>query len=87
MLAVGSKRILGGGYTYSPDINEEIGNRLAGVDIYELHFEMHRDTCLSLRHILAQEFSRHVIRTDGVLRRKDAAGIGAEENRRIGVVD
>jgi hypothetical protein len=67
-----------GGYTYSPDINEELGNRLAGVDIHELHLEMKRDTCLSLRHILAQEFSRHKVRTDSVLWRKDAAGIGAE---------
>lgn len=63
-----------------PDVNKSTRDRAAGVDIDVLDFEMNINTVRVelLFHILADNFTPHIVGTVGNGRGQDAAGVGAK---------
>lgn len=63
-----------------PDVEEHVGDGLAGVDVDELHLQVQGDTKLVLGDVLLDELAGNEVWADGVLWREDAAGVAAEEH-------
>jgi hypothetical protein len=68
-----------------PDIDQEVGDWLAGGDVDELEFKVQVNTSLVFCHIAADGFACNPVWALSHLWRENAGGVGGEKERWIGV--
>lgn len=64
-----------------PEVEVDVWNRLAGVDINDLDVDGHGHTLLRLGNVLTDEFTRDVVGSLSDFRDEDTAAVAFEEGR------
>jgi hypothetical protein len=68
-----------------PDIDQEVSDGLAVVDVHELEVEVQVDAGLALGDVLADQLARDKVRSNGDLGNEGALRVGSEDGVQGGI--